>query len=89
MILCKYNYHNEDSLSLLERGWGVGAVNPPVSQPVKDEAQEPPGGENGGQTDQTLAEMLPVAPDLHTTSLTSAHSTRNEAPIFTSAEILM
>ena len=89
MILCKYNYHNEDSLSLLERGWGVGAVNPPVSQPVKDEAQEPPGGENGGQTDQTLAEMLPVAPDLHTTSLTSAQSIRNEAPIFTSAEILM
>ena len=67
----------------------MGAVNPPVSQPVKDEAQEPPGGENGGQTDQTLAEMLPVAPDLHTTSLTSAQSIRNEAPIFTSAEILM
>ena len=67
----------------------MGAVNPPVSQPVKDEAQEPPRGENGGQTDQTLAEMLPVAPDLHTTSLTSAQSIRNEAPIFTSAEILM
>ena len=67
----------------------MGAVDPPVSQPVKDEAQEPPGGENGGQTDQTLAEMLPVAPDLHTTSLTSAQSIRNEAPIFTSAEILM
>ena len=66
-------YHYEYRGGLLQVCEGVGAVDPPVSEPVEQEAQQSPREENARQTEESFAVVPPVAPNLHTGPLPASY----------------
>ena len=65
-------YHYEYRGGVLEVSERVGAEDPPVSQPVEDQAQEAATAEDASQGENCLAGVSPVAPDLYTSPLPSS-----------------
>ena len=65
------SYHYEDRGGEVQAGERVGAVDPPVSQPVEDQSQQSSSAENTRQAEDRLTIVSPVAPDLQTSPLPS------------------